>query len=142
MACKNSPKECTNTTPFNLVYGHDGVFPLEIHLQLVRIQRQIEIPTEFYWSMMYDTFVDVEEHRLASLDEILRQKEQLVKAYNMRVNMKAFDLWEGLLKVIEVFSNNAYDIEELTIEGQTLCVNVKYLKKYKPMLQELKIEEK
>ena len=30
-ACRNSPKESTNTTPFNLDYGHEVVLPLEIH---------------------------------------------------------------------------------------------------------------
>lgn len=32
-ACHNSPKESTNTIPFQLVYAHDTVLPLEIHLQ-------------------------------------------------------------------------------------------------------------
>ena len=31
-ACRNSLKESTNTTPFNLVYGNKVVLPLEIHL--------------------------------------------------------------------------------------------------------------
>ena len=35
--CKNSPKESTNTTHFNLVYGHEAVLPLEIHLQSIRV---------------------------------------------------------------------------------------------------------
>lgn len=31
-ACQNYPKQLTNTTPFRLVYGHDAVLPLEVHL--------------------------------------------------------------------------------------------------------------
>ena len=136
---------------------------LEIHLQSVRIQRQSDIPTEYYWGMMHDALIDVEEHRLAALDVLFRQKEQVEKAYNIRVNAKVFvigDLvwkvilpmdrrdrvlgkwspnWEGPFLVVQVFSNNAYEIEELTSEGRILRVNGKYLKKYRPMLQEIVI---
>ncbi|XP_058726362.1 uncharacterized protein LOC131597701 [Vicia villosa] len=37
-ACRTSPKEATNTTPFRLTLGHDAVLPVEIYLQSVRIQ--------------------------------------------------------------------------------------------------------
>ena len=51
--------------------------------------------------MMYDTLVDVEEHRLAALDTLFRQKEQLARAYNKRVTAKAFIfrdmVWKGIL---------------------------------------------
>lgn len=47
---------------------------------------------------------------------------------------KWFPNWEGSFKINQVFSNNAYEIEELIHEGQILGVNEKYLKKYKPML--------
>ena len=40
--------------------------------------------------MMYDTLVDVEEHRLATLDTLPGQKEELARAYNKSVNAKAF----------------------------------------------------
>ncbi|XP_058740981.1 uncharacterized protein LOC131613319 [Vicia villosa] len=99
-ACRNSPKESTNTTSFKLVNGHDAVLPLEVHLQPIRIQRQAEIPTEYYWGMMYDTLVDVEEHRLTSLDAILRLKEQVAKAYNRKVNVEAFNCGDLVWKVI------------------------------------------
>jgi hypothetical protein len=49
--------------------------------------------------------------------------------------------WEGPFKVVQVFSNGAYEIEELTEEQRTLGINGKYLKKYKPTLQEVKISE-
>ena len=100
--------------------------------------------------MTHDAMVDVKEHRLAALDTLFRQKKQVKKAYNIRVNAKVFvtgDLvwkvilpmdqndrvlpkwspnWEGLFRVVQVFSNNAYEILELTSEGRTLRVNGKY----------------
>jgi hypothetical protein len=38
-----------------------------------------------------------------------------------------------------VLSNGAYEIQELTAEQRTLNINGKYLKRYKPLLQEIKI---
>ncbi|CAJ2642293.1 unnamed protein product [Trifolium pratense] len=162
-ACRNSPKESTNSTPFRLTYGHDAVLPVEIYLQSIRIQRQMEIPTDHYWSMMFDELVDLDEERLRALDTLSRQKERVAKAYNKKVKSKTFEVgnlvwkvilpmdkkdrvlgkwspnWEGPFKIIQVFSNGAYEIEELTSEKRTLNINGKYLKKYKPTLLEVKI---
>ncbi|XP_050908382.1 uncharacterized protein LOC127122006 [Lathyrus oleraceus] len=164
-ACRTSPKEATGTTPFRLTYGHDAVLPVEIQVQAVRTQRQYEIPSEDYWSMMTDELVDVDEERMLALDSLQRQKEKATRAYNKRVKGKVFavdDLvwrvifpmgrndkmlgkwspnWEGPFKVLQVFSNNAYDVEELAPDRQILRVNGKYLKKYRPLLQEVKILE-
>ena len=63
-SCRNSPKESTNTTPFRLTYGHDAVLPVEIHLQSVRVQKQMDIPIDHYWKMMSDELVDLDEERL------------------------------------------------------------------------------
>ncbi|KAK2409203.1 protein NYNRIN [Trifolium repens] len=164
-ACRNSPKESTNTTPFRLTYGHDAVLPVEIHLQSVRIQRQMEIPRDHYWDMMLDELVDLDEERVKALEMLTRQKERVAKAYNKKVKSKTFNVgnlvwkvilpmdkkdrvlgkwspnWEGPFKVVQVFSNGAYEIEELTEEQRSLIINGKYLKKYKPALQEIKINE-
>jgi uncharacterized protein (UPF0333 family) len=47
-ACRTSPKESTNTTPYKLTFGHDVVLPVEILLQSTRVQRQFEIPANDY----------------------------------------------------------------------------------------------
>ncbi|CAJ2646963.1 unnamed protein product [Trifolium pratense] len=136
---------------------------VEIYLQSIRIQRQMEIPTDHYWSMMFDELVDLDEERLRALDTLSRQKERVAKAYNKKVKSKTFEVgnlvwkvilpmdkkdrvlgkwspnWEGPFKIIQVFSNGAYEIEELTSEKRTLNINGKYLKKYKPTLLEVKI---
>ncbi|PNY14157.1 retrotransposon protein putative unclassified [Trifolium pratense] len=162
-ACRNSPKESTNSTPFRLTYGHDAVLPVEIYLQSIRIQRQVDLPVDHYWNMMFDELVDLDEERLRALDTLSRQKERVAKAYNKKVKSKAFDVgelvwkvilpmdkkdrilgkwspnWEGPFKITQIFSNGAYEIEELTSEKRTLNINGKYLKKYKPTLLEVKI---
>ena len=162
-ACRNSPKESTNTTPFRLTYGHDAVLPAEIHLQSARVQRQMEIPLDHYYQMMSDELIDLDEERLSALEVLTKQKERVAKAYNKRVKSKSFNIgelvwkvilpmdkkdrilgkwspnWEGPFKIIQVYSNGAYEIEELTPEKRTLGINGKYLKKYKPTLLEVKI---
>ncbi|XP_050896866.1 uncharacterized protein LOC127103664 [Lathyrus oleraceus] len=157
-ACRTSPKEATGTTPFRLVYGHDAVLPVEIQVHAVRIQRQYEIPSEDYWSLMADEVVDLDEERMLALNSLQRQKEKVARAYNKKVKGKMFvidDLvwrvilpmdrsdivlgkwspnWEGPFKVLQVFSNNAYEVDELAPDRRILRVNGKYLKKYRPLL--------
>ena len=47
--------------------------------------------------------------------------------------------WEVPFQVTQVFSNGAYEIEELVGDRRLLKINGKYLKIYKPALQEVKI---
>jgi hypothetical protein len=46
--------------------------------------------------------------------------------------------WEGPWEIRRVFSNNAYEIKELNDDQRIMRIDGKYLKKYKPMLQEIK----
>src|SRR3954470_5342779 len=89
-ACRTSPKEAINTTPFRLTFGHDDVLPAEIHLQSTRIQRQNSLLSDEYWSMMLDELVELDEERLIALDRLIRQKEKVAKAYNKKVKVKTF----------------------------------------------------
>lgn len=90
-----------------------------------------------------------------------RQKKRVEKYYNKKVKVKIFLLedlvwklilpmdrkdralgkwspkWEGPFQIIKVFSNSAYEIEELNKDKIILRVNGKYLKKYKSALQEI-----
>lgn len=50
--------------------------------------------------------------------------------------------WEGPFQILQVFSNGAYEIEELNKDKRVLKVNGEYLKKYKPTLQDIKIINK
>lgn len=110
---------------------------------------------------MLDEMVDLDEERLAALDVLIRQMERVANAYNKKVKSKMFSVgdyvwkvilpmdrrdktlgkwysnWEASFQVIQTFSNNAYEIEELVVDKQILRVNGKYLKRYKLMLQEI-----
>ncbi|XP_050874953.1 uncharacterized protein LOC127078550 [Lathyrus oleraceus] len=99
-ACRTSPKEATNVTPFRLTYGHDVVFPVEIYLQSTRIQRHHEIPSESYWNMMLDELVDLDEERFNALELLKRQKNRVEKSYNKRVKVNLFFTRDLVWKVI------------------------------------------
>jgi len=136
---------------------------VEIYVQSARVQRQMEIPKDQYWDMMSDVLVGVDEERLMALEVLLRQKEHVAKAYNKKVKSKSFNIgdfvwkahlpmdkrdkvlgkwspnWEGPFKVIQVFLNGAYKIEELASNNRIFRINGKFLKNYMPILQEVKI---
>ncbi|XP_050896816.1 uncharacterized protein LOC127103607 [Lathyrus oleraceus] len=164
-ACRTSPKEATKSTPFRLTFGRDDVLPVEIHLQSIRIQRHHEIPMESYWSMMLAELVDLDEERLNALELLKQQKKRVENSYNKKVKFKSFspeDLvlkvilpmdqkdmalgkwspkWEGPFQILQVFSNGAYKIEEHNEDKRILRVNGKYLLKYRPVLQEIKVRD-
>ncbi|XP_050876654.1 uncharacterized protein LOC127080374 [Lathyrus oleraceus] len=99
-ACRTSPKEATNSTPFRLTFGHDAILPVEICLQSVRVQRQNDLQLEEYWELMFDELVDLDEERLAPMETLARQKERVVKVYNRRVKAKTFAVDGYVWKVI------------------------------------------
>jgi len=115
--------------------------------------------------MVLDELVDLDEERLRALDVFMRQKEKIAKSYNKKVKSKTFvvnDLvwkvllpidkkskalgkwspsWEGPWKILKVFSNNAYEVKEWNDDNRIMRINGKYLKKYRPLLQEIKITQ-
>jgi len=115
--------------------------------------------------MVLDELVNLDEERLRALDVLTRQKKRIAKSYNKRVKPKTFVVnnlvwkvilpmdrrdqilgkwspsWEGPSKVLKVFSNNAYEVEELGDDNRIIRINGKYLKKYKPLLEEIKIKQ-
>ncbi|XP_050909522.1 uncharacterized protein LOC127123338 [Lathyrus oleraceus] len=99
-ACRTFPKEATKSTPFRLTFGHDVVLPVEIHLQSLRIQRQHELTTESYWSMMLDELVDLDEERLSALELLRQQKKRIEVSYNKKVKVKSFTPEDLVWKVI------------------------------------------
>lgn len=52
---------------------------------------------------------------------------------------KWFPNWEGTFRIMQALTNNAYEVEELTPKGWILRINGKYLKQYRPILQEIHI---
>ncbi|XP_045802291.1 uncharacterized protein LOC123895859 [Trifolium pratense] len=93
-------KVIIGSTPFRLTYGHDVVLPVEVMMQSIRVQRQLELPTDHYWNLLLDELIDVDEERLQAFDVLVRQKERIVKAYNKKVKPKTFNLGDLVWKVL------------------------------------------
>lgn len=111
---------------------------------------------------MLDDMVDLDEEALVALNMLVRQKERVAKAYNKKVKSKAFSSgdyvwkvilpmdqkdrtlgkwspnWEGPFRILQLFSSNAYEIEELALDKQILRVNGKYLKCIDPCYNKFK----
>lgn len=76
------------------------MFPVEIHLQSIIIQRQREIYFDHYWSIMMDDLVNLDEEMLVSLDVLIIKKERVANAYNKKVKSKVFSVGDYAWKVI------------------------------------------
>ena len=113
---------------------------------------------------MFDELAGLDKERLVMVEMLVRQKERVAKVYNRKIKEKTFvdndyvwnvilpmdrrdrtlgkwsPKWEGPFQVTQTYSNNAYEIKELGGNQRVLRLNGKYLKKYKPMLQEIHIQ--
>jgi len=49
--------------------------------------------------------------------------------------------WEGPWEILRTFLNNAYEIKEFNDDKRIMRINGKYLKKYRPLLQEINITQ-
>jgi hypothetical protein len=153
-AHRTSRHEATKVTPFELVYGHEAVLPVEVSFQNLRIIGQDYLSAKEYTKLMIDKIDEAPERRLKALEKIEKEKIKIAKAYNKHVVEKSFQVgdlvwktilplgnqsgkfgkwlpsWEGPFRVIRVVPSNAYFVEDQ--EGCSLlkALNGKYLKCY------------
>jgi hypothetical protein len=133
------------------------VLPVEVSLQNLSITGQDYLSAKEYIKLMMDKVDELPKSRLKALEE-MEEKVKIAKAYNKHVVEKSFQVgdpvwkmilllgtrsgkfgkwsssWEGLFRVIQVVSGNAYFMEDL--EGHSLpkALNGKYLKRYHPSM--------
>lgn len=69
-------------------------------MQSVRIQMYVKISSDHYLKMMLDELLDLDEERLYALHVLIRQKEQITKAYNKKVQSKTFTIGDYVWNVI------------------------------------------
>jgi hypothetical protein len=153
-AHKISRHRATKVTPFELVYGHEAVLPVEIGLQSLRVTGHGSLSAIEYLELMMDKIDDVHENQFKALEEIEKEKIKIAKAYNKRVVEKSFQVgyllwktilplgtrsgkfgkwspsWEGQFRVFRVVPGNAYFMEDLEGHALPKALNGKYLKCY------------
>jgi hypothetical protein len=95
-----SKHRATKVSPFELVYGHEVVLPLEIRLNAIRFARKNDLVVDDYHDLMMDNIDEVINKRLTALREIEKDKTMVAKAYNKKVMAKSFQVEDLIWKII------------------------------------------
>jgi hypothetical protein len=93
-------KHRATISPFELVYGQEAVFPVEISLNVVRFARQNDLTVDDYYDSMMDNIDKVTDKRVTTLGEIEKDKIMVAKAYNKKVKAKLFQVGDLIWKTI------------------------------------------
>jgi hypothetical protein len=129
-AYRMAPHGATNTSPYELVYGHHAVLPWEIQSDLRRVVLQKDLSSKDYSGLMMDELEDLHMIRLKALESIEKNKMRVAKYYNKKVKVKQFaerDLvWKALLLIGTKYS---------AFGEFTAAINGRYLKKYYPSIE-------
>ena len=86
MACHGS----INSSPCELVYGHNAILPWEIQTGSRRVTLQNDLTAKVYKSLMMDDLEDLSCHRLRALENIEANKLRIARHYNKKVKNKQF----------------------------------------------------
>ena len=165
-AYRTSKRLSINITPYSLVYGHDTVIPVEITVKSLRVASQNQLSHVDYESAMLVELDDIDEQQIAALNSIMIQKKKVAFAYNKRIKPRSFSMGDMVWKVIlpprtkdhflgkwsldwevpylvsEVFEGNAYRLMHVNSDEHIREINGKYLKLYKPSMNEIELKHK
>jgi hypothetical protein len=154
-----TPQGATQTSPYELVYGHHTVLPWEMQSDSRRVVLQKDLSSKNYNDLMMNELEDLHIIRLRALENIEKNKIRVAKYYNKKVKVNEFaegDLvwkallpigtkystfgkwspnWEGPFRVVRCTPGNAYILKTLLGEEFTAAINGRYLKKYYPVLK-------
>jgi transposase InsO family protein len=92
LAYRTSKHGAIKVTPFELVYEHEVVLPVEVNLQVDRVAKQDSLSASADGEIMMDEIDDVDDKRFVALREIEREKLKVAKSYNKRVQEKSFQI--------------------------------------------------
>jgi len=86
MACHGSIK----SSPYELVYGHNAVLPLEIQTGSRHVTMQNDLTAKVYKNLMMDDLKDLSCHWLHTLENIEANKLRVARHYNKKVKNEQF----------------------------------------------------
>jgi hypothetical protein len=134
----------------------EAMLLMEINLQTLRVVNQDDLSVEDCDNLMMDRVDEALESRLQALREIEKEKLQVAKAYNKKVQEISFQIedlvwkmilpigsrdgkfgkwspsWSGPYRVAGIVSGNSYFVETLEGKGMAKAINENYLKHYYP----------
>jgi hypothetical protein len=145
-------KKSLGTSPFQLVYGTEAVFPTQLALPVAKFFQDYEGEPDHMVRRIHQ-MVEVQQIREQVMDAAHSHQQKVKQAFDRKVRKKEFEigdlvlkwdaprqdkgkhskfdaLWIGPFKISEVFSNNTYRLQDL--EGEEVFnspVNGHFLKK-------------
>ena len=76
MACQNTPTQAIGCIPFWLTYGHEGILPLKINIQSLRVAKQNMLSLDRYQQIMLDELDELNEDQLMTINLIQLNKRR------------------------------------------------------------------
>jgi hypothetical protein len=85
-----APHGVTQTSPYELVYGHRAVLPWEMQSDSRRVVLQKDLSSKDYNDLMMNELEDLHMIGLKALENIEKNKMRVAKYYNKKVKVKQF----------------------------------------------------
>ncbi|KAK9713122.1 hypothetical protein RND81_06G004400 [Saponaria officinalis] len=157
-AYRTSKRDATYCTPYELVYGHEAILPVEVNVRTIKVDRQHRMTSEAYQETMSIMNLDIEAKREQALSSLIKQKRLIVESYNKQVRKKFFKIddlvwkvrlpmghkdhfyekwtpqWEGPFRVIKTYSGNSYGLQDMNGNTTRTKINGKFIKAYHPTI--------
>jgi hypothetical protein len=83
-AHRTSRHGAPKVTPFESDYGQEAMLPVEINLQTHQVIMQGVLSAEEYLEATMDRIDNIPQGRLKALEEIEREKQRVIRAYNKK----------------------------------------------------------
>jgi hypothetical protein len=96
-AYRMAPHGATQTSPYELVYGHHAVLPWEMQSDSRRVVLQKDLSSKDYNGLMMDELEDLHMICLRALENIEKNKMRVAKYYNKKVKSSNLqkEIWFG-----------------------------------------------
>jgi hypothetical protein len=121
-----APHGATQTSPYELVYGHHAILPWEMQSDSRRIILQKDLSSKDFNDLMMDELEDL---------HMIGRKALLPIWTKYSAFGKWSPNWEGPFQVVRCTLRNAHILKTLLGEEFTAAINGRYLKKYYPSIE-------
>nr|XP_033517625.1 uncharacterized protein LOC117281877 [Nicotiana tomentosiformis] len=150
LAQRDPNQSITGATPFSLVYGVESLIPVKVGEPSIRFRYATK---ELNDEAMNTTLELLDESREASLVRLAAQKQQIERYYNLRANLRYFNIgdlvlrkyilstqnpnegklgsnWEGLYQITKITGKGSYKLGIMYGEKLPNNWNITHLKRY------------
>ena len=145
-------KKSIGTSPFQLVYGIDVVFPVQLVTPVIKFMQEIKEEPDDIRRRMFQ-IVQLQQEREAIKDTAERHQRRMKERFDKEVKKEMFavgdlvlrwdarkeekgkygkfeNLWIGPFSVIKILGNNTFVLQNLKGEEIAVPVNGRFLKHF------------